>query len=109
MLAPVPAIPSPLTPPPSAPPAPPLVVELECHGEAATLYVSGALGPREAMRAVRACERLPERVRTLRADLRNVVVEVEGSLETFALLLGEWRAVRRVHARIDLPRVVAAA
>jgi hypothetical protein len=106
MLAPFPAISSPLTPRPSAPP---LVVELECHGEAATLYVSGALGPREAMRAVRACERLPERVRTLRADLRNVVVAVEGSLETFALLLGEWRAVRQVSARIDLPRVVAAA
>jgi ABC-type transporter Mla MlaB component len=95
---------SPIVPPPL-----PLVVDLECHGEAATLYLSGVLDPREAMRAVRACERLPAHVRTLRADLRNVVVAVEGSLETFALLLGEWRAVRRVQARIDLPRVPAAA
>lgn len=106
MLAPSPGTTSPVAPQPAAPP---LVVALECHGEAATLYVSGALGPREAMRAVLACERLPERVRTLRADLRNVVVAVEGSLETFALLLGEWRAVRQVNARIDLPRVAAAA
>lgn len=103
---------APVLPAPAAiqPPSPPaLVVDLECHGDAATLYLAGALGPRDAMRAVRACERLPVGVRTLRADLRNVVVSAEGSLETFALLLGEWRAVRQVRARIDLPRVPAAA
>lgn len=94
---------------PEVPPHEAVVVSLECSGEAATLYLSGDLGPREAMRAVRACDDIPRGVRSLRADLRNVRVAVEGSLETFALLLGEWRAVRQVRTRIDLPRVPATA
>ena len=86
-----------------------LVVTIECHADGAILYLSGAMGPREAMRAVRACEDIPPAVRWLRADLRNVQVAVEGALETFALLLGEWRAMRQVRTRLDLPRQLAAA
>lgn len=86
-----------------------LVVAIECHADGAILYVSGAMGPREAMRAVRACDDIPRGVRWLRADLRNVQVAADGALETFALLLGEWRAVRQVRTRLDLPRQLAAA
>lgn len=75
----------------------------ESHAQAATLYVSGPMTAGSALSAVRACDDLPHAVQSLRVDLRGAEPADAGALETFALALGEWRAMRGARTRLALP------
>jgi hypothetical protein len=83
---------------------PPLHHALESHSGGATLYLRGALSVAGAIRALGACRRLPARVRALRVDMRGVELFDPDALDMVALVLREWRTLRRGLVRVELPR-----
>jgi ABC-type transporter Mla MlaB component len=77
---------------------------LEAHHDAATLYVTGRLTTAGVIAAMHACEELPDRVRTLRVDLRGTAGTDASAFDALAFTTRRWRDVRGGITRIDLPR-----
>jgi len=76
---------------------------IEAHFDAATLYVSGAMSITKVIAAMHRCDALPERVRSLRVDLRRVTAIEAGACDALAFTTRRWRDVRGGATRIDLP------
>jgi ABC-type transporter Mla MlaB component len=77
---------------------------LEAHHDAATLYVTGRLTTERVIAAMHACDDLPDRVRTLRVDLRGTDGTDASAFDALAFTTRRWRDVRGGITRIDLPR-----
>lgn len=82
----------------------PLHYTLEAHHDAATLYVTGTLCTPGVVAAMHRCDELPDRVRTLRVDLRKIDGAEPGAFDAVAFTTRRWRDVRGGTTRIDLPR-----
>jgi hypothetical protein len=78
--------------------------DLEAHGESATLYVTGTLSTHGVIAAMHCCDALPDRVRSLRVDLRGTRGAEPSAHEALAFTTRRWRDVRSGSTRIDLPR-----
>jgi hypothetical protein len=88
---------------------PDLRYTLEAHHDAATLYVTGTLSTAGVVAAMHCCDELPERVRSLRVDLRKIDGAAPGAYDALAFTTRRWRDVRGGSTRIDLPRAPRAA
>ena len=82
----------------------PLQYTIEAHHDAATLYVTGTLSVAGVVAAMHACDALPDRVRTLRVDLRSIDGVESAAYDALAFNTRRWRDVRGGVTRVELPR-----
>jgi hypothetical protein len=74
--------------------------QLETTGDSATLYVFRPLGRDDASSVARLCAGLPQSVRTLRVDMRDVAWLESDGMEAMRVLLRHWRSSRRGEFRL---------
>lgn len=75
-----------------------LIITIEQHDVAATLYVAGDMGISGALRIVRICDQFPASIRIVRLDLRAVHDAEDGAMTVLETRLGHWRPGRgRIH------------
>ena len=83
--------------------------EIEIADEAATLYLSGTLGARDAFTLSRVCSDIPKRVMTLRLDLHGITCMEDDGMAAVRGVLRYWRESRGGSFRLSLAseRIVA--
>ena len=80
---------------------------LESHVDSATLYLHGAMSVHGVEHALGACDLLPEPVRHLRVDLRQVNVFDVEAVPLLATRIRRWQVARLGAAQLSLPTELA--